>query len=521
MSEAYWWWISSAIYFVGAGWAALTIPRPWYAVRVATSAGLILQACLSLAEVPLTPFPPGMPGPVTMVALLVGFLGWIIGRYSAQYLVGEPGQGRYAIALLTTLGAVNAVVVSADLGLLIASWVLSSFGLHHLLTFYADRPPAIVVAHKKFLASRLAEACLVAGAVLVYGEWGTLSLTSIAEHAQSLTSANARVTAAGVLLALGAILKSAQLPLHGWLIQVMEAPTPVSALLHAGIVNLGGFVMIRLAPLMNQIPAAQTLLVLAGSLTAVLAGLVMMTRISIKVRLAWSTCSQMGFMLMECGLGLYDLALLHLIAHSLYKAYAFLTAGEAVTEARQRALRAIDAATRDRGVARRVLSLPFAYGVALGSAWGWEHLLHTTPVPPIAPVLISAGLATLFWESGPSPVQLILRNALLVLALTQLYLTWHLVARSFLGPVLPVNVSMLLSVWVGLCFIGLYALQGILVSTPGSRLAQALYPWVYGGFYLDERFTRLTFRLWPAKLRSQKQKLTSSFTTMTFKGEEA
>ncbi len=113
----------------------------------------------------------------------------------------------------------------------------------------------------------------------------------------------------------------------------MEAPTPVSALLHAGVVNMGGFVLLRVAELIGLVPS-QWLLVIVGSLTAVLAGMVMLTRISIKVRLAWSTCAQMGFMLMEIGLGLYELALLHLVAHSLYKAYAFLSSGEAVERAR-------------------------------------------------------------------------------------------------------------------------------------------------------------------------------------------
>ncbi len=521
MSQTYLWWIPPALYFAGTGWAALTLPRPWHAVIAATSAALVLQCGLLLSALPIVPLAPGIPGPVAIVALLVSFLGWVIARYSARYLEGEPGQGRCAVALLVTLGAVNGVVVSADLSLLIVSWVLSSVGLHHLLTFHSDRAPAIVVAHKKFLASRLAEVCIVAGAALIYGEWGTLSLASIAEQARSLTAPSAGITAAAFLLALGAILKSAQLPLHGWLIQVMEAPTPVSALLHAGIVNLGGFVMIRLAPLMSQIPAAQTLLVLFGSLTAVLGGLVMMTRISIKVRLAWSTCSQMGFMLMECGLGLYDLALLHLVAHSLYKAYAFLTAGEAVTDTKQRALRALDANAPPGSVVRRVLALPTAFALALGSALAWEQLLHTAPVPLVALLVIAVGLAALFWESGPNPIRLTMRNALILLALAQLYLAWHLVAGALVSTSPAVTVSVPLSAWVGLCFIALYTLQGILASTRGSRVWRTLYAWVYGGFYLDERFTRLTFRLWPAKVRRPDQELTSSFTAMAVKGDQA
>jgi hypothetical protein len=126
------------------------------------------------------------------------------------------------------------------------------------------------------------------------------------------------------------MVKCAQFPMHGWLIQVVEAPTPVSALLHAGIVNLGGFLLIMLAPLMSQAAIANWLLLIVAGLTCVAAALITMTRVSIKVLLAWSTVAQMGLMLVECALGLYGLALLHLVAHSCYKAYSFLAAGSQV-----------------------------------------------------------------------------------------------------------------------------------------------------------------------------------------------
>ncbi|HAD30262.1 MAG TPA: NADH-quinone oxidoreductase subunit L, partial [Methylophaga sp.] len=135
---------------------------------------------------------------------------------------------------------------------------------------------------------------------------------------------------AAFLIAQTALIKCAQLPLHGWLIQVVEAPTPISALLHAGIINLGGFLLISFAPLMALAPVAQWTLLIVAGLSTLISALVMVTRISIKVRLAWSTCAQMGLMLIECALGLYELALLHLLTHSLYKAYAFLSTGEAV-----------------------------------------------------------------------------------------------------------------------------------------------------------------------------------------------
>ncbi|HAZ88878.1 MAG TPA: NADH-quinone oxidoreductase subunit L, partial [Marinobacter adhaerens] len=165
---------------------------------------------------------------------------------------------------------------------------------------------------------------------LLYVQYDTPFIDRILVQVSGATEVPAGAQIAAVLMAVAALLKCAQMPFHGWLIQVVESPTPVSALLHAGVVNLGGFLMILMAPLISEVSAAQWLLLAVAGPTAVFASLVMMTRISIKVRLAWSTCSQMGWMLVECALGLYELALLHLVAHSAYKAHTFLNAGNTV-----------------------------------------------------------------------------------------------------------------------------------------------------------------------------------------------
>ena len=331
-------WASSGIYVIGALLAAAIPAQGW-------PSGERIDACRPRSRDYLLCGRSILRSRVALrrwrganVSILIAFLGWVIGAYSRRYLKGEAGQSRFTLSFLATLAAVSTVAVSTNLGVLIVAWAASSVGLHHLLTFYRERPAAIIVAHKKFLASRLAEGLLVIAAILLYREWGTLDIAVITAHAQAGIALPWTAGAAAVLISAAVLLKCAQLPLHGWLIQVMEAPTPVSALLHAGVVNLGGYVLIRLAPLIGASPAAQTLLVIVGSLTAAIAGLVMLTRITIKVRLAWSTCSQMGFMVMECGLGLYDLALLHLVAHALYKAHAFLTAGEAVRDGLARQL---------------------------------------------------------------------------------------------------------------------------------------------------------------------------------------
>jgi NAD(P)H-quinone oxidoreductase subunit 5 len=118
--------------------------------------------------------------------------------------------------------------------------------------------------------------------------------------------------------------------MHGWLTEVMETPTPVSALLHAGVINAGGFLLIRFADVMLAAPGVLAALALLGGFTALFGGLVMLTQPAVKTSLAWSTVAQMGFMIFQCGLALFPLALLHIVAHSLYKAHAFLTSGSAV-----------------------------------------------------------------------------------------------------------------------------------------------------------------------------------------------
>jgi NAD(P)H-quinone oxidoreductase subunit 5 len=494
-------WAAPAAYGLGFVLALALRARAWpiaATASLAALAGSAAAAGLQAAAHARGDGPVDAAGAV--VAFLIALLGWVIVRYSRQYLDGEPGQARYAAALQFTLAAAFTVVLAPHLGLLVAAWVATSIGLHVLLTFYRDRAAAQVAAHKKFLASRMAEACLLVALALIYGEAGTLWLDDIAAHVGRAQGLAPSLHAAAALIALAAILKSAQLPLHGWLIQVMEAPTPVSALLHAGIVNLGGFVLIRLAVLLSAAPAAQALLVVVGSVTAVLAGLVMMTRISIKVRLAWSTCAQMGFMLMECGLGLYDLALLHLVAHSFYKAHAFLTAGDAVAEARRRDLEPAPAAT-DGGafVAQRLLALPAGVALVAASVWAWRAWLPELNLPSVAIVIAGLGLAPLLWPGAGSAPIAVLRGTLRVLALSQLYLLWHLVFAQFLPPVAPLPV---LAAWACLCFALLAILQVWLLGYPAGALAARCYPWAYAGFYLDERFTRFTFRLWPVRVRT-------------------
>ncbi len=429
-----------------------------------------------------------------VMLLLIAFIGWVIVRYSQAYLDGQAGQPRYVGWLMGTLAAVATVVVADNLALLALAWMAASLCVHRLLTFFGDRAPARVAAHKKFVVARAADVCMVGAVALLAATYGTLRLSTLIPQAAA-SALPLAAQAAMVLVALAALLKCAQLPVHGWLIQVMEAPTPVSALLHAGVVNLGGFVLMRFAPLIAEVPAAQVLLVVVGSATAVLAALVMSTRISIKVMLAWSTSAQMGFMLLQCGLGAWGLALLHLLAHSLYKAHAFLSAGGVV----QAHAAAVQAPPRTPLRAPALIGgVVLALAMVAVAGWLWPMLLGSTglaTVPPAGPVpwllsgIVAVSLVPLL--QGRAGVGWLL-PALAAFGVASLCFLLH--GAFALGGAPAADPPLWVLLWVALLFVALFVVQAGVALAPQGALSRALYPWFYGGLFLDERFSRIAMR---------------------------
>jgi NAD(P)H-quinone oxidoreductase subunit 5 len=264
-----------------------------------------------------------------IMLLLVSFVGWIVARYSISYLAAEPNQLMFMGWIFATLASVLAFVTSGNLIQLFVFWVATSLCLQKLLLFYGDRAAAIRAARKKFVVARLGDMAMGSAVILLYVGYDTTEIEAILMAAKEGV-VSTPVIIATALLAVAAILKSAQFPTHGWLVEVMETPTPVSALLHAGVINAGGFLLIRFADVMLLAPGVLAVLVMIGGFTALLGGLAMLTQSAVKSSLAWSTISQMGFMILQCGLALFPLALLHIVAHSLYKAHAFLSSGNAV-----------------------------------------------------------------------------------------------------------------------------------------------------------------------------------------------
>ena len=441
-----------------------------------------------------------------LVMLLVTFVGWIIVRFSHTYLQGEGRQAQYLPWLMATLASVQVVLATDHILVLALAWTATSLTLHHLLTFFSERPAAVVAAHKKFIVARLADLCMGVATVVLWLAFGTPSIQGmVAAHAAAPGALPASVQLAVVLLACTAVLKCAQLPFHGWLIQVMEAPTPVSALLHAGVVNLGGFVLLRFAPLVSDVPGAQGLLVVVGAATAVLAALVMTTRISVKVMLAWSTCAQMGFMLMQCGLGAWDMALLHLLAHSLYKAHAFLGAGGTVRRTQLAQLApSVPAAGLGATVGGAMVSM--AVVAAAVGVWGlWAPGLAASPALWVLAGIVALAVVPLArrqrlqgnWSGWLVP-------AAGACAVVLVYLGLHVLLGGWLGTP-PARPQPALWMGVAVAFAALFALQTGLAVAPQSALARRLYPWFYGGLFLDEKFNSLAFAVWSPPAPSVRQ----------------
>ena len=310
-----------------AEWAALG------AVAVALLSAVVLATSGSGDSVLLGLFGVGLSVRMDIVSivmlLLVSFIGWVVVRYARTYLDGEKRQDIFTFWLLVTLATVLTLVQSGNVVQFVVAWVATSMFLHKLLLFYPEREAAQRAARKKFVMARIGDAALLLAAILLIMNYETTLISEILADASAGIGGGMALGAAG-LIAFAAILKSAQFPTHGWLTEVMEAPTPVSALLHAGVVNAGGFALIRFADLMLLSPLTLAILVMIGGFTALFGGLVMLTQPTVKASLAWSTIAQMGFMILQCGLALFPLALLHIVAHSLYKAHAFLSAGSAV-----------------------------------------------------------------------------------------------------------------------------------------------------------------------------------------------
>ena len=440
---------------------------------------------------------------VTVIMLtLVALVGAIVSTYSRNYMAGEAREGRFHKWMLMTLASILTLIVASNLLLFALAWIATSLCLHQLLVFYPERPAALMAAHKKFVFSRIGDASLLIAVLLIGSTLHTLDFQNV--YATMATLAGPLPTTlhwAAWLIVISAALKCAQFPFHGWILQVMEAPTPVSALLHAGIVNAGAFLVIRMSPIMSASDSALFGLAVIGLTTLAIASLVMLTQTSIKVSLAWSTSAQMGFMLLEAGLGLYSLALLHLVAHSLYKGHAFLASGSGVDGFRA-AVPPFNAGAPQawhwlvafQGALLMALIAGFAFGI---DPTHQPALIVTGAIVAIAVAQLL--LQALVLEDN---AKLLLYASLIGAGVCVAYFALHAAfEQAIASSITPVEsgfnaFDLGLSLAVIAVFIGLLTLQHLFTRLQGP-LRQAIQTHLYNGLYVDILVSRLITRLWP------------------------
>jgi len=428
-----------------------------------------------------------------VMLLLVSFIGWVVLRYAATYLDGEARQGAFTGWLCMTLASVLLLVLSGNLVQLVLTWVATSLFLHRLLLFYPDRIAARRAAAKKFVTARLGDAALIGAAVLLTLAYGTSDMAAILSAARAGDGGGLAIAAAGFLAA-AALLKSAQFPTQGWLTEVMETPTPVSALLHAGVINAGGFLLIRFADVMLLAPGVLAVLVMIGGFTALFGGLVMLTQPAVKTSLAWSTVAQMGFMILECGLALFPLALLHIVAHSLYKAHSFLASGGAVDLIAANRRPGPVAIPKAGAVGRAFLLALSVYAVA-GFGFGFQH---KSPQAIALGAILIFGVAYMLAQglADAAPWPLTRRTFVYAVATSVSYFALQVFAVWLTSGVLPATPAPGPLQW------GLIVLA--VISFGLVAVVQAMFPlWAYhpaaaglrvhlsNGFYANAVFDRL------------------------------
>ncbi len=414
------------------------------------------------------------------LGLLTTGVGLVVQSFAGRNLQGDLRERRFFVLASLMTAATTSVAFAATLGLLCASWILAGLALAGLVTHRATWRPARRSARRTLRSLWVGDGALLVATVLAVVSVGEIDLRSSAGAAEELANASIPVLGGNVLwvvavlLTVAGISRSALVPVHQWLPATIAAPTPVSALLHAGVVNGAGVLLVRLAPVFGSSAAATHLAFAAGAVTAWYATTVMLVRSDVKGNLAWSTAGQMGFMTVQVAIGALGAAVLHVVGHGMYKAALFLGAGSAVTAHLHQEQR-----PAPHGVARSVrlgvallvpaAALPaaylvidphlstaayvlvtvFAWATAARAVDGWLRSAPFRPVPAVATAAFGAAAGVFAYVGGLTAVE------------------------TFVAPALPAEVAEPVSSALLVATLAAIALVVAVVwLTPGERMAR-------------------------------------------------
>ncbi len=452
-------------------WAGDARPRLQHSLAVvfAVAAGLVCLALLPYtAEKIVLGLPVGgvfgdfnftLDGLGVFLAVVATVIGSLAVIFSVDYMKGEAQLGRYYALILFFIGSMVGLVLSSNLLLMFFFWEITALCSYGLISFYNDDPKAVAGGMKALIITQLGGVGLLLGAILSYAFLGSLDLNLFLSKAVTTLPADVlAVMAFGFLAAAAA--KSAQFPFQTWLPDAMEAPTPVSALIHAAtMVNAGVYLLARFYPAFETVPYWREAVMAVGMLSAFMAALMALVATDLKRVLAYSTVSQLGYMVYAVGAGGIFASQFHLLSHSVFKALLFLAAGAVIHSVGTRDMRQMGGLGSKMPLVRAVFvigSLALAGLPFLNGFWSKELVLESGleggPAWMWVIMLVTAGLTALYtfrcvWlvfygqprsNLHPHPTGFAMKVALLPLAAGTLT-TWLLVGpfSKMLGESLP------------------------------------------------------------------------------------
>ena len=267
----------------------------------------------------------------SLMILVITGVGFLIHVYSIGYMRDDPGYSRFFAYMNLFVFSMLLLVLSGNLLWLIIGWALVGLSSYLLIGFWFDRPTAVLAARKAFVMNTIGDVGMVFAAFLIFLNLRVLDYQGLFSRVHELPKGGGVITAICLLLLVGAVAKSAQLPLHTWLPDAMEGPTPVSALIHAAtMVTAGVYLVARMHLLYDWAPAAAATVAVIGGVTAIFAATIGTSQVDIKRILAYSTMSQIGYMFLAVGIGAYAAGMFHFMTHAFFKALLFMAAGNVI-----------------------------------------------------------------------------------------------------------------------------------------------------------------------------------------------
>ena len=428
-----------------------------------------------------------------ILILLTTIVGVIVQSFASRSLRSDPQARRFHVLALVLTAATSLVAITATASGFVVAWIATSVVLVALVGHRAPWAPAVAARRRTGWSFFIGDSALVLAIIVTLVLFGDIDMRSVGAAVVPLDGEQivglSALTVVAVLLVGAGIARSALVPIHRWLPSTLAAPTPVSALLHAGVINGAGVLLIRFSPIFASSTTAMAVAFAIGMVTALLATAVMLVRPDVKGGLVWSTSGQMGFMVLQLGVGAFAAALFHIVGHAFYKAAMFLGAGGAIS-AHHRQQQRPHLGTTEQTVltsapARLFIGLivPIAT-FALALVVIDPHLTASATILIVVFGALSVGRAANGWiTSAPFAVPTTIATATIsVVAAVFAYVGGITVFEHFVVDVVPYDVPAAVGpVWVAATLGAIAVAVMVVALTPGQRgqaLRRRVYSWL-------------------------------------------